>query len=291
MTSYPIVAEVSVLGLESFDRLDKTVKSLDESTQRYGKTWDEANKTMLVAAKRLEDGFEGFTKLRGAVDATVDPLRLFGKASTEVANAIDDISDPALRARTALRLLDTQLKRQNTVINKLSDRFKVARAEAVLFVGSEQRLTRITGAARSAVLAFGAGLTALVGGALATGIKANRRYTKGIKDLKHNLTVTLATFGQIALQVLRFEEVIGTANKALNRFNKDTVKGADVVGQKMRTLFSAVLTGIRAIGNAFLGIKLIFQGVGVAIGTALASIPDMISFYMKLAHAILAKMA
>jgi len=291
MTSYPIVAEVSVLGLESFGQLDKTVNSLNESTKKFGKTWGDANKAMATVAKRLSKATDGFDRLRQQVDETVDPLRLFGKVGIDVANAIDDISDPALRLTTAMRLLDAQLKRQRGTLNKLGDRFKVVRAEAILFVGSEQRLMAITRAATTAFAAFGAGITALVGGAFAAGIRANKRYTKGVKDLKHNLTVTLATFGQIALQVLRFEEVIGTANKALNKFNKDTAKNADVIGKKMKTLFSVVLTGIRAIGNAFLGIKLIFQGVGVAIGTMLASIPKQIEFMLTLVHVILAKMA
>ena len=94
----------------------------------------EVSERLEKVGKTLEKSTDGFDKLRSAVDATGDRLRLFGKRGRALADSIEDhIEDPVERARLAMHHFRIQAARTQDGVDKFGQqlgRFRVGMAAA-----------------------------------------------------------------------------------------------------------------------------------------------------------------
>ena len=224
MNSYPITAEVSVLGLESFDRLDKTVKGLDESTQKFGKTWAGANKAMAATAKRLGK-------------ATKDVGRAAGRARVDLgdlATSFRDMGDFGTRAGDVID--------QFSVITRGPMGLAVAGAVAGI-----------------AGLTVGfAGLKAAVEAGISTNRKANRSFRALITEGKR----FVAVLGQIIIGGNEGATAIDSMTGEVRDFTKTLTENAVKIRNKVISIAQAVVSMMKFVGTGLMGIKAIFVGLG-----------------------------
>jgi hypothetical protein len=123
----------------------------------------EVSSRLEKVGKELEKSTDGFDKLRSAVDATGDRLRIFGKKGKAIADAIEDnIADPIERARLSMKHFRIMTSRTETGVGKFGKalgRFKVDVAVADQqfseFGLSFARMGIAAAAAGAALVAFG----------------------------------------------------------------------------------------------------------------------------------------
>jgi hypothetical protein len=123
----------------------------------------EVSSKLEKVGKQLEKSTDGFDKLRSAVDATGDRLRIFGKKGKAIADAIEDnIADPIERARLSMKHFRIMTSRTETGVGKFGKalgRFKVDVAVADQqfseFGLSFARMGIAAAAAGAALVAFG----------------------------------------------------------------------------------------------------------------------------------------
>lgn len=128
--STPITVEAWLKG-----NMVEQLRGLKTSAAAFRQEFSQLNQMGTKIGKELDKATDGFDRLRQQVDQTVDPLRLFGKRGIEIANAIDDIPEPARRTALALRELRDQtnpglLERFNRQLSGLGAELEVARAKA-----------------------------------------------------------------------------------------------------------------------------------------------------------------
>jgi len=227
MNSYPITAEVSVLGLESFDRLEKTVKSLDGSTQKFGKTWAGTSEAMATTAKRLSK-------------ATKDVGRAAGRARVDLgdlATSFRDMGDFGTRAGDVID--------QFSVITRGPMGLAVAGAVAGI-----------------AGLTVGfAGLKAAVEAGISTNRKANRSFRALITEGKR----FVAVLGQIIIGGNEGASAIDSMTGEVRDFTKTLTENAVKIRNKVITIAQAVVSMMKFVGTGLMGVKAIFVGLGKLI--------------------------
>lgn len=142
-----IYFDAQIRGLDKVaDDLKRSVST--NATKQFGRL-----------AEKIEGVTDGFDKMRGAVDATGDTLRLFGIQGVRVANAIEDISDPARRATLSLAMLREQaspgrLMRFNRALSDTQAELALTRAQLGPVGGALEALALAAGAAMLAMGAF-----------------------------------------------------------------------------------------------------------------------------------------
>lgn len=227
MNSYPITAEVSVLGLESFDRLEKTVKSLDGSTQKFGKTWAGTSEAMATTAKRLSK-------------ATKDVGRAAGRARVDLgdlATSFRDMGDFGTRAGDVID--------QFSVITRGPMGLAVAGAVAGI-----------------AGLTVGfAGLKAAVEAGISTNRKANRSFRALITEGKR----FVAVLGQIIIGGNEGATAIDSMTGEVRDFTKTLTENAVKIRNKVISIAQAVVSMMKFVGTGLMGVKAIFVGLGKLI--------------------------
>lgn len=87
-----------------------------------------------------------------------------------------------------------------------------------------------------------------------------------METLTGELHRTAAILGQVLLDVIDFGDAVETSNTKVKAFNDDIIKDSSQIADAMRDVILFVLKGVKAIGNAALGIHGLFKSVGIAIG-------------------------
>lgn len=156
----------------------------------------EVSKKMEALGRKIEKSTDGFDKLRSAVDATGDRLRIFGVRGRKIADAIEDnIEDPVERARMAMKLFREETNRTPTKLDKLNGMLGRSKARWEIF---NARL------GLAGPLLLGAGAAAL-GAATAIGVKL-------VDAIKAYIAVTpkaKADSDRLSKSMSRLEETVG----------------------------------------------------------------------------------
>ena len=291
MAAPEIVIELDVIGLQSFENLKKTTTEIGAAAKKMNATFADQSKAMVAVAEDIEGAFDGFDKLRGAVDQTGDALRLFGRSSKQLADHIEDnISDPALRAKVAMMALNARLKRGPSLLDRMSDRAAVFKTRMVIAAGGVKQFNLAVGAIKFGVI--GGGLAALAVGvaalkkafdftsdAIGRYIETNERATEAQKILNSAIDNLLVSFGRA---VVGGDDVSDTMVRMAFEFQQITIK-INKHAKTIRTIFKTVVTFIVGVPS--------FVAIGVlgVTGLVLHSMENMANSVFEVIAGVLKK--
>ena len=200
------------------------------------------------AGRQLGQAFRGETAV----------LQNFDKAAKRAASAIDDITDPALRAKAIMIELNAATRRQNSVFAKLSNQFRLVGALAPNFTRGIKGLAAAFAGAGAAISAFTAkSLKAYMEGS-AKMRRANKRMEKSLKDLQF-------TFGAIVAQAVGLGDGMKNAEGAVVSLTKTLIKNRVPIAQTIRDIGLASIAVVDAITRPFRGIRLLVALIRDAI--------------------------
>jgi hypothetical protein len=218
--------------------------------------------------KEIEATTDGFDDFRNSVDATLDTIRIFGRGSSQMADAIEDnIRDPALRAKLALEQLQKESSRTAQMKRKMADQVGLAKLRFFEFAGGVERGEAMLGGFKTMALAAGA---AVVGGLVASvklGIESNAKLKSSFDGVITQGKVVAATFGQILIGGTQAKEGADKATQGLKDLEKWMKDNATGIRDTVLDMTQGVLTAVKYIGMIPLGIMALFEGIGTAIGT------------------------
>ena len=204
----------------------------------------EASRQMEALGRKIEKSTDGFDKLRSAVDATGDRLRIFGARGRKIADAIEDnIEDPVERARMAMKLFREETSRVPGRLDKLNTAFNKSKAQLEIFrarIGplGEALAIGLAGAAATAAAAIGA-------------------------ELVKSVQAFIATSDKMQASVKRVEDALGRLRVEIGRITSETLG----LGQKLDSLATALDTVRHLMGDGDTAAK-VFRGTLEALGTA-----------------------
>ena len=219
----------------------------------------------------------------------LDSFKKLAGVAEEVGDNADDASGALDSRRKKTKRAGSAAKKTGTDFELIAKRFRDmggAGERAGDVVDAFQ--TILSGPFGVAVAGAVVGAGALVAGfkalevVVTEGIATNKRYTEQVETLTAELHRTAAILGQVLLDVLDFGNAVDTSNAKVKDFNDAIIKDSTQIADAMRDVISFVLKGVKAIGNALLGIQALFKAVGTAIGgfaalatTALGAIPAL----------------
>lgn len=203
----------------------------------------------------------------------LDSLKRLAGASEEVANETDEASDALGRFGKASGKAGKAADRASVDLEDAAQKFRAMGSSGTLAGDTLERFSIITsGPVGAAIGGLIIGTAAATAGFQALklivteGIATNQRYTEQVETLTGELHRTAAILGQVLLDVLDFGNAVETSNTKVKAFNDDIIKDSSQIADAMRDVISFVLKGVKAIGNAALGIQGLFKAVGIAIG-------------------------
>ena len=196
------------------------------------------------AGRQLGQAFRGETAV----------LQNFDKAAKRAASAIDDITDPALRAKAIMIELNAATRRQNSVFAKLSNQFRLVGALAPNFTRGIKGLAAAFAGAGAAVTAFTAKSLKTYMEGSAKMRRANKRMEKSLKDLQF-------TFGAIVAQAAGLGDGMKGAQGAVESLTKTLKENRVPIAQAIRDIGLVALEVSNAITLPFRGLKLLFAGL------------------------------
>lgn len=224
----------------------------------------------------------------------LDSLKKLSGAAEDVANETDDASDALGRFGKASGKAGNAAERASLDLEDAASKFRAMGSSGTLAGDTLERFSIITsGPVGAAIGGLIIGTAAATAGFQALklivteGIATNQRYTEQVETLTGELYRTAAILGQVLLDVIDFGDAIETGNTKVKAFNEGLLEDSSKIADSMRDVISFVLKGVKAIGNAALGIQALFKSVGLGIGgfaalavTALGSIPALASEMM-----------
>jgi hypothetical protein len=241
---------------------DAQIKGLEGIQKGFKDAFSKINVDADKIGRSLDKATEGMERMRQQVDQTVDPLRMFGKRGIELANAIDDITDPARRSAIALRELRAQanpdaLQRFNNKLNDMGAELEMAKVKA-------GPLGLAIGAVTGAVVAGLAAMAAYVGRGLKLLVDESEEAQRRLKILESrfddlNKAVASAVIGHadLADAMAGLDKVIddvddGIRSLSQDQFGLEIAIDAVVMGLKLAFpalgLFSAAMKVLAEIG-------------------------------------------
>lgn len=241
--------------------LNKTFGGLKKVSTQLREQYGAFSKEMKAVADSIEATTDGFDRLRNAADAVIDTVRGLGKGANDLGNLLEDsVSNPALRAKEGVRLLDAQMRVQNSTLRKLQDRLGIAKVRFAGFVGGVKNMERILNLSKAAILGVAGAFT----GALARGFKATldnskraRRSFERMKRAADQVFVNLLhalTGGQLTRGI---DSITGAFENL-----------AKMIQTHRRTIFDFAITSARGLlafarvmGEAVFGIKMLAQSL------------------------------
>lgn len=270
MTTETLVTRVQVLGADELDRLNTIGLRLNATAEDMDKSLSEVNQSFEKIADKAERSTDGFDRLRGAVDATTDRLRIFGQRGRAIADAIDDnISDPAERAERAAAELRRELSRTPTTLDKLNSAFGRGQAKLDIFaarlgpVGLGLGAAGVAGAlgvATAGTLALSAAMDVAITSS-AQFISSNDALSSSASGLDDSFESLVLTLGAAITGGEDFKGVIDEVSKAVDSATSFIAKHSDEIGGFFRTvaldaltLAESATTGIQAVLMPVLGV-------------------------------------
>jgi len=219
----------------------------------------------------------------------LDSLKKLSGAAEDVANETDDASDALGRFGKASGKAGNAAERASLDLEDAASKFRAMGSSGTLAGDTLERFSIITsGPVGAAIGGLIIGTAAATAGFQALklivteGIATNQRYTEQVETLTGELYRTAAILGQVLLDVIDFGDAIETSNTKVKAFNEGLLEDSSKIADSMRDVISFVLKGVKAIGNAALGIQALFKSVGLGIAgfaalavTALGSIPAL----------------
>jgi len=203
----------------------------------------------------------------------LDSLKRLAGASEEVANETDEASDALGRFGKASGKAGKAADRASVDLEDAAQKFRAMGSSGTLAGDTLERFSIITsGPVGAAIGGLIIGTAAATAGfhalklIVTEGIATNQRYTEQVETLTGELHRTAAILGQVLLDVLNFGDAVETSNTKVKAFNDGIIKDSSQIADAMRDVISFVLKGVKAIGNAALGIQGLFKAVGIAIG-------------------------
>ena len=203
----------------------------------------------------------------------LDSLKRLAGASEEVANESDEASDALGRFGKASGKAGKAADRASVDLEDAAQKFRAMGSSGTLAGDTLERFSIITsGPVGAAIGGLIIGTAAATAGfkalevVVTEGIATNQRYTEQVETLTGELHRTAAILGQVLLDVIDFGDAVETSNTKVKAFNDDIINDSSQIADAMRDVISFVLKGVKAIGNAALGIHGLFKSVGIAIG-------------------------
>tara|TARA_Y100000114_G_C11759638_1_gene328829 strand:- start:31 stop:1935 length:1905 start_codon:yes stop_codon:yes gene_type:complete len=194
------------------------------------------------AGRQLGQAFRGETTV----------LQNFDAAAKRAASAIDDITDPALRAKAIIIELNAATRRQNSIFGKLSNQLKLVSAVAPNFTRGIKALAVAFTGAGAAVTAFAAkSLKTYIEGS-AKMRRANKRMEKSLKDLQF-------TFGAIIAQAIGIGDGFKGANSQIVSLTKTLKENRVPIVKTIQNIALASVVAARAITTPIKGLLLLFK--------------------------------
>jgi hypothetical protein len=251
--------ETAKAALQINPALEQMLVGVNKASQGFkdfaGK---QASGIMEALADDIEQTTDGFDRLRGAVDATTDTLRLFGRGSRDLADLIDDtISDPALRAKEALRALNATQGRMARANRALADGFAVARVRIVQAVGGVAAFNAIMGTARMAVLGLGAALAGGLAAGFALALEGNKKMKRDFEAMINQGKRFVSALAQIVLGLLGFGDGVKSVTERMKSFTDTMVKNQGQIREQVAGTLDVLAEFVRYLGNAFLVVKML----------------------------------
>jgi len=201
------------------------------------------------AGIKLEDaGRQLGQAFRGETTA----LQNFDAAAKRAASAIDDINDPALRAKAIMMELNAATRRQNSLFGKLSNQFKLVSAVAPNFTRGVKALGVAFAGAGAAVTAFAAKSLKTYMEGSAKMRRANKRMEKSLKDLQF-------TFGAIIAQAIGIGDGFKGANSQIVSLTKTLKENRVPIVKTIQNIALASVVAARAITTPIKGLLLLFK--------------------------------
>ena len=196
------------------------------------------------AGRQLGQAFRGETAV----------LQNFDKAAKRAASAIDDITDPALRAKAIMIELNAATRRQNSVFAKLSNQFRLVGALAPNFTRGIKGLAAAFAGAGAAVTAFTAKSLKTYMEGSAKMRRANKRLEKSLKDLQF-------TFGALVAQAFGLGDGFKSANSEIVSLTKTLRENRVPIVKATRDIAHASIVAAQAITAPLKGLMLLFKFV------------------------------
>ena len=196
------------------------------------------------AGRQLGQAFRGETAV----------LQNFDNAAKRAASAIDDITDPALRAKAVMMELNAATRRQNSIFGRLSNQLKLVSAVAPNFTRGIKGLAIAFTGAGAAISAFTAKSLKTYMEGSAKMRRANKRMEKSLKDLQF-------TFGAIVAQAAGLGDGMKGAQGAVESLTKTLRENRVPIAQAIRDVGLVALEVANAITLPFRGLKLLFAGL------------------------------
>lgn len=254
--------------------LDVMLKSIDKTNDGFKDFGSGFNKKADEIGRKLDSSTEGIDRLRQSVDATVDPLRLFGKRGIDLANAIDDIPDPARRSALALKLLKEQanpgaMEKINRKWANFNSEMELLRVRAgVLLPVFSSMVAGIGNVVRAAIAAAAAIAVGFVGG-LAAGFKlaleGNKKLKATFDGLERSAKKFVSTAAQIVIGLIGIDTHAKDATTAIDSITKAMVDNQSTVRVFAATLLEAAADIGQQLAN-----------MGMVIRIALFDIPRFV---------------
>ena len=240
------------------DRINKSAKKLQDTFGRVGKGGKGLSKDMEAAAQDIEKTTDGFDKLRSAVDATGDTLRLFGPRARKIADAIEDgIEDPAERAERAVRALQRQMGK-TTLIDRGNRAIGRGRAELEIFRARMGSVGTIAGVTFGAI-ALGAGTAAgVIANELNKSLDETKRRSEEVNaafiSQENALSDYRNTVGEFAFNALEMDNALDSISAGLGTL-RDGIRSNKIEFAGFNLELDKTVKGLRdaAIASATFG--------------------------------------
>ena len=203
-----------------------------------------ANIKLEDAGRQLGMAFRGETQV----------LQNFDKTAKAAASAIDDITDPALRAKAVMIALDQATKRQNSTLQKLANQFKMVGALAPNFVKALKFTAK-------AFVGLGAAITGVAVKSLKAYIDGSKKMRESNKKMKKSIKDLEFTLGAIVAQAIGLGDGFKTASGEVVNLTKTLHDNRVPIAQAIRDTAKAALLAAEAITMPIQGLALLFATV------------------------------
>jgi hypothetical protein len=239
---------------------------MSEDLQKITDDATKSSAAFVGVGKAMDKVTDPVNELRNGIDGLSDRLKLFGKRGTDAANVLEDITDHKYRAKVAAKISERALKGTGLGFNYLGDRAKYAKAQLILFVGSEQALNRIFSQMKWAILGVTGAFAGLVTKGIKTFLTGNKRMeaeTKKTKRAIKELAYTLG--GALVGGTKNASDNMGKFRGILKDFTQYIKDNGEQIFNSFKMFASGMLTMSKGFIMAIGGIKLLITAIGDSI--------------------------
>lgn len=248
-TAFERINKSSKVGMRGIAQTSNALRKLVDETEDADLAMRGLEKSFEVAEAagiKLEDAAADVGR---ALKGQTDILQKFDERAKAAAKAIDGITDPALRAKAIMRELNAATLRQNGLLAKLSNQFKLATA-------IEPNLTR---SLKAVALGF-TGITAAVSAFTVKSVKAYVDGSAAMKKKTDSLSKSFKSlqvaFGNVAAEAIGLGEGFENTKKEVDDLSKLVVKNRVPIAQSLRDIALAAVYAGEAITMPIKGIML-----------------------------------